>query len=145
MRRRLLWVVPLLVGLGVACNDSTGVTGTDLVGTWNATEFVFSDFADPVTDFDVLSMGGAVKFTFRADSSFTIVVTLPMTAPDTSEGTWTLQEGSRLIITDQGAVSGTELQVSLSGTTLTVYSDDVEFDFGAGDIPAQLDATFVKQ
>ncbi|MDH5196402.1 MAG: lipocalin family protein [Gemmatimonadota bacterium] len=145
MQRRLLWVVPLLIGLGMACSDSTGVTQTDLVGSWNATEFVFSDFGDPVTDFDVLAGGGAVKFTFGADGSFTIVFTMPMSAPDTTGGTWVLQGSNRLIITDEGAIDGSELQISLSGTTLTVYSDDVEFDFGAGDIPAQLDATFVKQ
>jgi len=145
MRRRWLWVVPLLVGLGVACSDSTGVTGADLVGTWNATQFVFSDFGDPVTDFDVMATGGTVKITFRADSSFTIVITIPAVPVDSTEGTWSLPTDTRLILTDQGAASGTELQISLSGTTLTVYSVDVEFDFGNGDIPAKLDATFVKQ
>ena len=145
MPRRLLWTVPLLLGLGVACSDSTGVTESDLVGSWNATRFIFSDFGDPVTDFDVIGVGGTVKITFGADASFMVVNTLPFSPPDTSTGTWSLPSDKRLVLTDQGAVDGTELQISLSGTTLTVHSTDVEFDFGDGDIPAQLDATFVKQ
>jgi hypothetical protein len=60
-------------------------------------------------------------------------------------GTWELQGGDVLVITEDGEVDDLALEIELSGTTLTVYSDDVDFDFGDGEIPAQLDATFVKQ
>jgi hypothetical protein len=135
----------LVAGLAPACGDSTSVTGDDLLGTWTATEFVFSDFEDPVTDFDVIQVGGDVTMVVRADGTFTITVAIPFAAPEVQDGTWELQDGNVLVITEQGQVDGVALEIELSGTTLTVYSDDVDFDFGDGEIPAQLNATFVKQ
>jgi hypothetical protein len=139
MRSRRLAAIPLLIGIGLACSDSTGVTETDLVGTWSATAFKFSDFGDPVMDFDVIGMGGSVTASFVADGTYQIV----MTAIGTETGTWSLQ-GSDVLLLATGADT-TRLDVSLSGTTLTISSNDLTFDFGAGEIPAQLHATFVRQ
>jgi hypothetical protein len=137
-------IVPLLAGLAMACSETT-VPVDDLIGTWNATEFVFANFEDPVTDFDVIAMGGEVEIVIRADNTYTITFTLPFSAPDATDGTWEL-DGDLLTFTDEGEVDGIELEIELSGTTLTVHSEDVTFDFddGAGEIPAQFDATFVK-
>jgi hypothetical protein len=121
------------------------VTEDDLIGTWNATEFVFSDFGDPVTDFDVLAEGGSVTMVIRADGTFTLTFTIGGLEPDVVDGTWDLQGDDVLILTEEGEVDGLALEISLDGTTLTVYSDDVEFDFGDGEIPAQLEALFEKQ
>lgn len=143
MRSRV-WGTMLLAGaLGVACES--GVTEDDLIGTWNATEFVFSDFGDPVTDFDVLAEGGSVTMGIRADGTFTLTFTIGGLEPDVVDGTWDLQGDDVLILTEEGEVDGLALEISLDGTTLTVYSDDVEFDFGDGEIPAQLEALFEKQ
>jgi hypothetical protein len=121
------------------------VAEDDLIGTWNATTFVFSDFEDPVTDFNVLQGGGSVTMAIRADGTFTITMTVGAFEPEVIDGTWELQGGNVLVITEEGEVDGVALAIELSGTTLTVYSDDVDFDFGDGEIPAQLDATFVRQ
>jgi len=141
MRRCLLWVMPLLL-LGAACSDST-VPEADLVGTWNATAFVFSDFGDPVTDFDVIDEGGTVTIVIRADDTFTITFTIPGSAPETDGGAWSV-DGDRLVF-DAGTVDEMSFDITLSGNTLTIYSDDVEFDFGGGEEPAQVEATFVRQ
>jgi hypothetical protein len=145
MRSKVWGALLLLGGLSLACGDSTGLTEDDLTGTWNATEFVFSDFEDPVTDFHVVPGGGSVTMVIRADGTFTITITLGGLPPDVVNGTWELQGGDVLVITEDGEVDDLALEIELSGTTLTVYSDDVDFDFGDGEIPAQLDATFVKQ
>jgi len=143
--RRLSWLaIPILAGLAGGCGDSTGVTEADLVGTWNATAFKFSDFGDPVMDFDVIGMGGSVEMAINANGTFTLTVTIPGPGPQVTDGTWVLQGDDVVIFTGTGETDGMETTVALSGTTLTVYSDDLVFDFGDGEIPAQLDATFVK-
>lgn len=142
MRFRKLAAIPLLIGLGVACSDTTGITEADLVGTWNATAFKFSDFGNPVMDFDVIGIGGSATATFAAGGAYQIAVSI---FPDTLTGTWALQGTNTLILAQAGVTDTTEFQVSLSGTTLTLYSNDLTFDFGSGEIPAQLNATFVKQ
>ncbi len=143
--RRLSWLaIPLLAGLAWGCGDSTGVTEADLVGTWNATAFKFSDFGDPVMDFDVIGMGGSVQIVIAANGDYTVTTTIPGVGPDVATGTWVLQGGDLLILTGTGETDGTEMTVGLSGTTLTVHSTDLMFDFGNGEIPAQLHATFVK-
>jgi hypothetical protein len=144
--RRVSWfAIPVLAGLAWGCGDSTGVTGADLVGTWNATAFEFSDFGDPVMDFDVIGMGGSVEIVINGNGAFTVTVTLPQIPPEVTSGTWVLQGDDLLIFTETGETDGMEMMVGLSGTTLTVHSADLVFDFGSGEIPAQLNATFVKQ
>jgi hypothetical protein len=144
MRGKRWSALALVVAVGVACSDSTAPAVDELVGTWNATEFTFSDFGDPVMDFDVIASNGSAQIVFRADSTYTYTITLPFSEPAVASGKWTLN-GGKLTITESGASSGTELQVSLTGTTLTVYTNDLTFDFGNGEIPAQLNAKFVKQ
>jgi hypothetical protein len=139
---KMLVVAPLVAGLALACGSD--VAEDDLVGTWNATEFVFSNFDDPVMDFDVIGEGGAVTIVIRADGTYTATFTFPESEPEVDNGTWELS-GSVLTF-DAGTADETDFDVSLSGNTLTIYSDDIgEFDFGDGDEPAQLDATFVRQ
>lgn len=140
---RLLVVAPLVAGLGLACGEDVAVE--DLVGTWNATEFVFSDFGDPVTDFDVLDSGGAVSIVIRANNTYTITFTFPGAEPETDDGTWAL-DGDVLTF-DAGTADETAFDVSLSGNTLTIHTEDITFDFDedGDDEPAQLDATFARQ
>lgn len=141
MRRSLLWAIPLLL-LGVACSDST-VPEADLVGTWNATAFVFSDFNDPVTEFDVVAEGGTVTIAIRADNTFTLTFTIPGSAQESESGAWSVS-GDRLLF-DEGTADEMAFDISLSGNTFTIYTDDVEFDFGNGEEPAEVEATFVRQ
>jgi hypothetical protein len=133
-------IVPLLAGLAVACGETT-VPVDDLIGTWNATEFVFANFEDPVTDFDVIAMGGDVTIIIRADNTYTITSTLLDLDID---GDWVL-DGDVLTL-DEGTVDEVAFEISLDGNTLTIHTEDVEFDFDEDgtDDPAQIDATFVR-
>jgi hypothetical protein len=133
-----------MVGLAWGCGDSAGVTEADLIGTWNATAFKFSDFGDPVTDFDVMLIGGSVQIVIAANGAYTVTITIPQVPPEVTDGTWALQGNNLLVLTESGSSDVTELTVSLSGATLTVHASDLTFDFGSGDVPARLDATFVK-
>jgi hypothetical protein len=144
MRSKVWGMIALVGALTLACSDSSGVTEENIVGTWNATEFVFSDFEDPVTDFDVLAEGGTVEMEIRANGTFTLTINFGFGA-ETTDGTWELQGDDLLILTEEGTTDDIQFEVSLSDTTLTVYSDDVDFNFGDGEIPAQLEAVFTKE
>jgi hypothetical protein len=101
--RRLSWLaIPVLAGLAWGCGDSTGVTEADLVGTWNATAFKFSDFGDPVMDFDVIGMGGSAQIVINANGTYTVTITIPNVGPDVATGTWVLQGSDILILTQTG-------------------------------------------
>ena len=143
MRWRLLLAIPLLIGLGVSCGDD--VKEADLVGTWAATQFVFSDFGDPVTDFDVIDSGGEITIVIRANNTYTITFTMPGSAPEVDDGTWAL-DGSVLTF-DAGTADETTFDVSVSGNILTIYTDDIGFDLNEDgvDETVQLNARFERQ
>lgn len=140
--------IPVAVCLAAACSDA-GVVEADLVGTWAATQFEFrATSGDPVVTFDFIQNGAAVTIVINATGTYQVTVTpAGGGAPDVESGTWTLDGGDLLILTATGDISGTELDVSLSGATLTVHSTDVEFDLNEDgtDEPAILNAIFVKQ
>lgn len=139
MKWSKVWVVaPLVAGLALACGSD--VAEEDIVGTWNATDFVFSNFEDPVVDFDVIDAGGDITIILRADGTYTITsVFLDLD----DDGDWVLN--GDVLTFDDGTVDESAFDVSLDGNTLTIHGEDLEFDFGDGDEPAQLDATFVRQ
>ncbi len=142
MRWSKVWVVaPLVAGLALACGSD--VVEEDVIGTWNATEFVFSNFEDPVTDFDVIAMGGDLSIVIRADGTYTLTLSMPFAEPEVIEGDWVL-DGDVLTL-DEG-VDAVAFEISLDGNTLTLHTEDVEFDFDEDgtDDPAQLDVTLVR-
>jgi len=142
MRWSKVWVVaPLVAGLALACGSD--VVEEDVIGTWNATEFVFSNFEDPVTDFDVIAMGGDLSIVIRADGTYTLTLSMPFAEPEVIEGEWVL-DGDVLTL-DEG-VDAVAFEISLDGNTLTLHTEDVEFDFDEDgtDDPAQLDVTLVR-
>src|SRR5512134_919301 len=91
-------VAPLVAGLALACGSD--VVEEDVIGTWNATEFVFSNFEDPVTDFDVIAMGGDLSIVIRADGTYTLTLSMPFADPEVIEGDWVL-DGNVLTL-DEG-------------------------------------------
>jgi hypothetical protein len=142
MRWSRVWVVaPLVGGLALACGSD--VVEDDLIGTWNATEFVFSNFEDPVTDFDVIAMGGDLSVVIRADGTYTLTLSQPLAEPEVIEGDWVLN--GDVLTLDEG-VDAVAFEISLNGDTLTLHSEDVEFDFDddGTDDPAQVDVTLVR-
>jgi len=135
-------VAPLVAGLALACGSD--VAEEDIVGTWNATEFVFSNFEDPVTDFDVIAMGGDLSIVIRANGTYTLTVSLPFADPEVIDGDWVLNGG--VLTLDDGTVDEAVFEISLSGNTLTLHTEDAEFDFDEDgtDDPAQVDVTLVR-
>jgi hypothetical protein len=145
MRRTALMAVPLLLGLSVAsCADPGDVTQGSLVGTWEADAFVFSDLGDPVTEVDVIGLGGSVTIAFDANGTYQLTRTVVQ--PAVESGGWELIGTHQLNLTATGATAPTEFRAFIytvyAGPVLGLSSDDVRFDFGDGEIPAYLSALF---
>jgi hypothetical protein len=134
--------------LSAACSEA-GVEDVNLVGTWDATKFELFDAAggDPVLSVDIVSLGGSVTIVLNSDDSYQVTFTLPFSEPEVEAGTWILEDGDRLILTPTGGVDVTDFRVALSGTTLTVTADDLEFDIDEDgtDDAVTLEAVFSKR
>lgn len=128
-----------------ACDDdATGVEIADLAGLWNATQFEYSDNANPSFSLDaVADAGGEVTLDVSESGSFSGTLMIPGLTVDPSSGeTITLPIGGTL------AVDGENLTVNFNDTTLsyqifgnfvatftlegdvlTFVNDDTSFDF----------------
>jgi hypothetical protein len=100
-----------------ACGDSTGVTVEDLVGTWNATMYRYTDNANAAQQIDLIAQG----------ASFTMTVTAGGTV-------------STLFDDGQGGTSSDSGTLSPDGTTLTIAGNAYEAQ-RSGDVLTLTDET----
>jgi hypothetical protein len=130
-----------------ACSE-TGVEAVDLVGVWDASKFEFEETTgDPVLTVDLITMNFTVTIEINEGGTYEITTTFLGGEPEVVTGTWVLEGGDLLIMTETGATVGDEFEVTLSGTTLTVRSGDMTFDFDEDgtDEPALFEAIFEKR
>lgn len=129
MRNHVLFLVAAAV-VQTACGDSTGVQVDDLVGTWNATVFEFTNIADPSQKVDAIATGGSMSMTVTAGGAISLNITFGGMTESTT-GTISV-DGSNVTITTDGPADGDPASgtISLSGGTLTInLTSGVEFDF----------------
>jgi hypothetical protein len=153
MRPGMTVTVPLLVGLALACSDSTGVVETDLPGTWTASAFVLSVSGTPAVR-DVLSEGYQVYLTLYPGASFSAEVRPPPPPGVTvqtqwlprqiTRGRWELRAPGHLVLTDNWSGETIDLEVAMRETGLVVRSSDVGFDLGFGTVPTSFRAELWK-
>ena len=143
-------LAPLLAVTFVASCSDDFVSGADstpeevvdaLVGTWNATSFVFTNKANSSETFDLLADGGSFSITFTATRGFSGSSTFEG-ATDTFSGTYIVQ-GTNLITSETGESDET-VAFTLSGNTLTLTLDD-EFDFNDDDVDEPATLSIVLQ
>jgi hypothetical protein len=112
-----------------ACSE-TGIEVVDLVGVWDATKFEFEETTgDPVVTVDLITMNFTVTIEINEAGTYEITTTFLGGEPQVESGTWVLEGGDLLIMTASGETVGDEFDVTLSGTTLTVRTSDLTFDF----------------
>lgn len=123
----------MMAMVAAGCSDTidpADITLQDLVGTWNATKVEFTPDAGGAP-FDLIANRGSATLTLTAEGTLTGSFTFAGQS-DEIDGTVSLANG-RLTLTEPGEGSDppdvTVFDVSLSGNTLTLTSDDVEFDF----------------
>ena len=145
-------LAPLLAVTFVASCSDDFVSGADstpeevvdaLVGTWNATSFVFTNKANSSETFDLLADGGSFSITFTATGGFSGSSTFEG-ATDTFSGTYIVQ-GTNLMLTDGQSNDVESFAFTVSGNTLTLVFEDVEFDFDNDGVDEPATVTLVFQ
>ena len=136
-------IAPLLAVTFVAgCGDSTPEEVAEaLAGTWNATSVVFTNKANSSETFDPLAGGGIGEITtFTAAGGFR----RSSAGAPVGGGTFVVQ-GTNLIFTNTGESDPHTVAFTLSGNTLTLTVDDVEFDFDDDGVDESASVTIVLQ
>ena len=120
--KRTIMGTALLATLAIGCSDSTGpATTADLVGSWVASAFVFTNSANTSETVDVVPMGLAYSITFT-ETTASGTFSIPGQETETFTGTYTLA-ASRVTFVD--SIDGTEtFTVGIDGNVLTISGSD---------------------
>lgn len=137
--KRVVPIAVLIAGLTIGCGDDSGpggsVTLADLAGTWEITALEFTNLVNPGESVDLIGLGGDAALTIAGSGAYTIVVLSAGDDPDVSGG-FMVVEGDVLLVTDNANPGETvAFVVTLSGGTLTLVTDEAEYDFGGDDEP----------
>jgi hypothetical protein len=138
----------LALALGLPACSETGIEVVDLVGVWDASKFEFEETTgDPVVTVDLITMNFTVTIEISEGGTFEIATTFLGGEPQVESGTWVLEGGDLLVMTASGETVGDAFDVTLEGTTLTVRSNDLTFDFDddGTDEPALFEAILEKR
>jgi hypothetical protein len=149
----------ILVGCGDDDDDDGGggtqpdpITIADFEGAWNATQYMLTDNTNPTTSIDIIAMGGAFDFDVAGDGTFSGTGEVP---PAMGGGTISYQGVFGLV--SQDSVSATfnpeqpplltnfNAAFELQGDNLELENNDTTFDFGAGEVSAAFEGSFVRQ
>lgn len=122
-----------------ACGDSTGITVEDLVGTWEATEIVFTNSANTSESVDVIDLGASLTVTINSAGTVSTVFDDGQGGTDSDSGTLSV-DGSTL------TVGGDTFAAERSGNVLILTGEDQwDFDEDGTDDPATLTIRLVRQ
>jgi len=123
----------LVTGALLACSDA--VSPDYLAGTWTATKMEFRDPANPSTSVDLIAEGAEFTMTFTADGSVQTSQT-QAGSTETQSGIYTLN-GSNIVLKFGSQSLGGIIEKTDAGLSLFIFAG-IAFDFGEGDVPAEL-------
>lgn len=133
MTKNLVVLLTAAAVLGAAgCSSSTTPEDLEsLVGSWSATEAMFTSAGDPGTSVEVIAEGTTMVLTLN-DSTFTLTITEPGEDPEVAEGTWSASAEIITLDWTSGFSGETQFEYDLDGDTLTLSGGHVEFEFTPG-------------
>ena len=146
MKLRHLTISTLALILMTGCGDATGVEPDDLAGTWTASSVIFTEIAAPNATVDIVATeSAAVSLVLRADSTYTLTITVPPEAADIESGTYEVL-GTVLTLSQTGEGSPEPFTIARDGDTMTLTDTDEEFDFNDDqtETPATLVITLTR-
>ncbi len=121
------WML-MIAGLAIAAcsNDPVAPDDTSLVGTWNATEWWFTNQANATQSIEIISLGASISVVVDDDLNYTATTATP-TGPETYTGTLQIA-GNIVTFTDLGDGPAV-YTMEMSGSTLILTTSDEAFDF----------------
>ena len=138
--QRLAVAVGLTALISTACGDSTGITVEDLVGTWNATQYHYTDNANPAGQVDLIPLGASFEMIVVAAGTVAVVFDDGQGGTSSDSGTF---NGTMTTLT----IGGSTFSAQRSGDvlTLTDATSSYDFDDNGSDEPATLEIQLVRQ
>ncbi len=125
----------------------SNVTLANLVGSWIGDEFEFTNQENPAESVDLVAIGAVVTLTVAGNGRYTIGAAAPFgSGADFIKGAMLVEEGVLLVTDDESPGETAAFSVQLSGGMLTIFTDEVDYDFDAPPDgitePAELRAVF---
>ena len=106
------------------------------MGIWGAVEYEYTSDADPGTSEDLINdLGGTYSITLVVDGSYHWQLTV---SGSTQTGSGTFEVADRQLILTPDSGSPTSYRFTFDEIFMTLYRDDVSYDFGGGAEPADL-------
>jgi hypothetical protein len=132
----------LLLLFTVSCSGDGGASVEDLAQTYDASEMVYTDSADPSRTADVIAAGATFRITLNENGTYDSVFTPPGDPAETLTGTWEASTDVMTIIED-GQSGDTQFDYEFSVDTLILTGGSAEYDFDGDSVPedAKLDIT----
>jgi hypothetical protein len=151
---RALAVGAVAAAFAVGCSDSTGsngdVTVGDLVGTWTATEFTYTNQADRTEQANMMNFGLELVITVTSGGNFTGTLKETAVSPVVSVSGTIAISGSTMTLTfiqppsfDEPISGAFTLDTGDPDVLAMTATSGVDFDFGLiggdpGEVPADL-------
>ncbi len=148
----LMAVGLLLAGCGDISEFVKPITPAEISGEWHATDLVLTDAADPTQSVDLVELGSSLFLRFSIDGDFQSIIQTPGQPDDVETGTYQILETDEFILVEPNdAPNDTihfayEFQTSKTAFTLTLLSDDLDYDFeGDGtEVPVHFFAIVIR-
>ena len=148
----------LITALNTSCDEEYGedfsLTGTnisvsDIAGSWNATQAIFSKAATgPSMQVDVVGEGGSVILQIQTNGNFTVTVTEVGEAPETSTGRLGFDEDLLVISFDDDPDEFEFFGITHNEPNLTIQggngSAGFDFDDDGVEEPANIDFVLIR-
>lgn len=145
-------ILLMLLFLVFSCSDeSTNPNGDNtpkpptveqLAGTWTATKFEFTNKSNTSQKVDLVTLGGVFTLTIDSSGAYTATIVLPGEPPDVDTGVITTITGNSITI-DSDSDDPEVLSFTYSGNSMTLVSDNSEFDFNDDGVETPAIATIV--
>lgn len=139
-----------LVGCGDLSEFTKPITPATISGEWRATDLVLTQQSDPTISFDAIEAGLSLFLRFSIDGEYQQIIQAAGEDDDVEVGRYEIQ-GDFIQVELDSAPQDTvhlayEFQESKTAFTLTLLSDDFEYDFnGDGtEVPANLFAIVIR-
>ncbi|MFC1500384.1 hypothetical protein ACFL6T_05155 [Candidatus Zixiibacteriota bacterium] len=126
--------------------DAGSLTLADLAGSYMATTFIVTADANPSNSYDMISMGGFYTLVLQSDGTLDVIMQFPGDENGATHMTGTcslVNNGVGLSVDFPGDEGDSINDLLVAGTSVILTNNDVDWDFGTGNIPASLTVNLV--
>ena len=122
MRYKRLSCLAIAGFFAIGCGESTGITVQELVGDWNATQYQYTDNANPAQQVDLIGQGASFTMSVTADGRASTLF-------DDGQGSTSSDDGTLSPDGHTVTIAGRAFDAQRSGDVLTLTDAANFYDF----------------